>query len=43
METSIKYVEIVKKYYSINHPATYSAINNLALVFKTIGDLESAK
>jgi len=27
----------------VSHPATYSAINNLALVFKITGDLESAQ
>lgn len=36
-------MEKVKKYYGINHPATFSAINNLALVFKITGDLDSAQ
>lgn len=37
------YLDKIRKYYGNIHPATFSALNNLALIFKITGNYQEAK
>ena len=43
MQTCLQLIDKVRKYYGTIHPASFSALNNLALIFKIIGNYEEAK
>jgi len=42
-EDAYKYVQLIRKYYGTSHPALYSALNNLALIYKMVGEYQNAK
>ncbi len=37
------YTEKIRKYYGNIHPATFSALNNMGLIFKITGNYQEAK
>ena len=43
MHSCIRHIELLKKYYPPNHPALFSALNNLGLINKIIGNYSEAQ
>lgn len=43
LKICMQHSTLVKKYYGEQHPATYSSLNNLALIMKQTGNLKEAQ